>query len=133
MKFDKGKCQILSLGNSNLRHKYILAAGQLESYSAEKDIKLIMNRKHIITAKKDKTRTTSPRSLSPTFDLSPPCQLDHSIKNILGYLRQTITTRLGQDMTKKEQLREVSLFGLMERRSRENPASGLIYQWDIAE
>lgn len=75
MKFDKGKCHILSLGNNNPRHQYTLAAGQLESSSAEKDIrvlvgsKLTVNKKYTVTAKK--------------------------ASNILGCIGYTIGRRLG--------------------------------------
>jgi len=74
MKFNKGKCQILPQGSNNLRHQYALAAGQLESGSAKKDIRVLVdsrltvNEKCIITAKK--------------------------ANNILDCIRQTITRRL---------------------------------------
>ncbi|KAK4825245.1 LOW QUALITY PROTEIN: hypothetical protein QYF61_025644 [Mycteria americana] len=76
MKFDKGKCQVLPLGNNNLRHQYTLAAGQLESSSAEKDVrvlvdsKLTVNEKCIITTK--------------------------NANSILSCIRQTIARRLGE-------------------------------------
>lgn len=38
MKFYKGKYKALHLGRNNPRHQYMLAATQMESSSAEKDI-----------------------------------------------------------------------------------------------
>jgi len=43
MKFNKGKCKVLHLGNNNSRHQYVLGANWLESSFAEKDLGILVN------------------------------------------------------------------------------------------
>lgn len=58
MKFNKGKSKVLSLGQSNLRHRYQLDADHLESGFEEEhlgvvvDNKLTMNQRYALVIKK---------------------------------------------------------------------------------
>lgn len=45
MKFNKEKCKVLHWGSNNPMHYYILGAAQLESSTAEKNLKVLVDTK----------------------------------------------------------------------------------------
>ncbi|GAB0190122.1 mitochondrial enolase superfamily member 1 [Grus japonensis] len=65
MKFNKGKCRVLHLGRNNPELQYRLGLDLLETSSAEKDNKSIMNQQCALVAKKanDRGRLSSPSTL----------------------------------------------------------------------
>lgn len=74
MKFNKGKCQFLSLGRNNLRHQDSLGTNQLESILAEKDLGVQVN---------------------TTLIMSEECVLTvKAATSFLGCIRQSIASRL---------------------------------------
>ncbi|GAB0190123.1 mitochondrial enolase superfamily member 1 [Grus japonensis] len=65
MKFNKGKCRVLHLGRNNPELQYRLGLDLLETSSAEKDNKSIMNQQCALVAKKanGRGRLSSPSTL----------------------------------------------------------------------
>ena len=70
MKFNN--CRVLYLWRNNPRHQYMLGASQLESSSAEKDLGVLIDTK---------------------LNMSQQCALAAKANNILGCIRQNISSR----------------------------------------
>ncbi|KAK4824242.1 hypothetical protein QYF61_012508 [Mycteria americana] len=74
MKFHKGKCKVLLLGRNNPMHQHRLEADCLETSSAEKDLRVLVDNKLI---------------------MSQPCAIVAKKANtILGYIRKSIAISL---------------------------------------
>ncbi|PKU44255.1 hypothetical protein llap_5448 [Limosa lapponica baueri] len=62
MKFNKGKCKVLHLGNHPV-HQYMLGATQLEGSFAEKDLGIMVDTKYNIMTVGQKNENVQTRSI----------------------------------------------------------------------
>ena len=74
IKFNKGKCKVLHLGRNNPMQQYMLAAAQLESSLAEKDLGVLGD-----------TRLNMGQQCAPVAK---------KVNGILGCMRRSIASRL---------------------------------------
>ncbi|GAB0190987.1 mitochondrial enolase superfamily member 1 [Grus japonensis] len=73
MKFNKGKCRVLHLGRNNPKHQYRLGLDLLGSSTAEKDTRVLVDKK---------------------LSMSPQCVLVAKKANgILGCIKKSVTSR----------------------------------------